>query len=98
MPDFQKYINFGRHWGLSLIHISEPTRQEAISYAVFCLKKKSAFLTVIVADASVMQLVKALPPNLSVFCCHEFNSGLRQAGVPDFQKYINFGRHWGNNP
>ena len=26
--------------GLSLIHISEPTRQEAISYAVFCLKKK----------------------------------------------------------
>ena len=23
---------------LSLIHISEPTRQEAISYAVFCLK------------------------------------------------------------
>ena len=25
---------------LSLIHISEPTRQEAISYAVFCLKKK----------------------------------------------------------
>ena len=24
---------------LSLIHISEPTRQEAISYAVFCLKK-----------------------------------------------------------
>ena len=27
-------------YGLSLIHISEPTRQEAISYAVFCLKKK----------------------------------------------------------
>ena len=27
-------------WTLSLIHISEPTRQEAISYAVFCLKKK----------------------------------------------------------
>ena len=25
--------------GLSLIHFSEPTRQEAISYAVFCLKK-----------------------------------------------------------
>ena len=23
-----------------LIHISEPTRQEAISYAFFCLKKK----------------------------------------------------------
>ena len=26
---------------LSLIHISEPTRPERISYAVFCLKKKS---------------------------------------------------------
>ena len=26
--------------GLSLIHISEPTRRYAISYAVFCLKKK----------------------------------------------------------
>src|SRR5678810_1453229 len=30
------------HWArtLSLIHISEPTRQAEISYAVFCLKKK----------------------------------------------------------
>src|SRR5674476_1598556 len=28
------------HLGLSLIHISEPTRQAEISYAVFCLKKK----------------------------------------------------------
>ena len=27
--------------GLSLIHISEPTRRYAISYAVFCLKKKN---------------------------------------------------------
>src|SRR5678809_1249728 len=26
--------------GLSLIHISEPTRQAESSYAVFCLKKK----------------------------------------------------------
>src|SRR5665213_1612078 len=26
-------------WHLSLIHISEPTRQAEISYAVFCLKK-----------------------------------------------------------
>ena len=26
---------------LSLIHISEPTRQAEISYAVFCLKKKT---------------------------------------------------------
>src|SRR5674476_471272 len=28
------------HPFLSLIHISEPTRQAEISYAVFCLKKK----------------------------------------------------------
>ena len=27
-------------FSLSLIHISEPTRQAEISYAVFCLKKK----------------------------------------------------------
>ena len=30
----------GAGMGLSLIHISEPTRQAEISYAVFCLKKK----------------------------------------------------------
>src|SRR5680860_1043991 len=29
-----------RSMGLSLIHISEPTRRTPISYAVFCLKKK----------------------------------------------------------
>src|SRR5678815_2044 len=29
--------------GLSLIHISEPTRLLSISYAVFCLKKKTFF-------------------------------------------------------
>ena len=29
---------------LSLIHISEPTRQAEISYAVFCLKKKKMSL------------------------------------------------------
>src|SRR5450759_3759450 len=29
-----------RYLGLSLIHISEPTRLGMISYAVFCLKKK----------------------------------------------------------
>src|SRR5674476_23010 len=28
------------HCSLSLIHISEPTRQAEISYAVFCWKKK----------------------------------------------------------
>ena len=31
---------FGIALKLSLIHISEPTRRYAISYAVFCLKKK----------------------------------------------------------
>ena len=30
---------------LSLIHISEPTRQAEISYAVFCLKKKTELNT-----------------------------------------------------
>ena len=30
----------GAGYDLSLIHISEPTRQAEISYAVFCLKKK----------------------------------------------------------
>src|SRR5660397_70820 len=30
----------GHEDGLSLIHISEPTRLRRISYAVFCLKKK----------------------------------------------------------
>ena len=30
--------------GLSLIHISEPTRQAEISYAGFCLKKKKIVL------------------------------------------------------
>ncbi|WP_207193440.1 hypothetical protein, partial [Myceligenerans indicum] len=28
--------------GLSLIHISEPTRRSYIAYAVFCLKKKAS--------------------------------------------------------
>src|SRR5665213_4366765 len=31
---------YGPGYYLSLIHISEPTRQAEISYAVFCLKKK----------------------------------------------------------
>ena len=33
------YVYFSVEY-LSLIHISEPTRQAEISYAVFCLKKK----------------------------------------------------------
>src|SRR5665648_1300091 len=33
-------ITFLHDYGLSLIHISEPTRLGMISYAVFCLKKK----------------------------------------------------------
>ena len=36
-----KVVKFGgSSLALSLIHISEPTRQAEISYAVFCLKKK----------------------------------------------------------
>ena len=35
--EFLKSLGIGN---LSLIHISEPTRQAEISYAVFCLKKK----------------------------------------------------------
>ena len=34
---------------LSLIHISEPTRQAEISYAVFCLKKKTKYITYLVS-------------------------------------------------
>src|SRR5674476_1459185 len=41
---FATYLGWLIPWGtpvtLSLIHISEPTRQAEISYAVFCLKKK----------------------------------------------------------
>src|SRR5665648_1219871 len=36
--DIQRFLN--EVFGLSLIHISEPTRLGMISYAVFCLKKK----------------------------------------------------------
>ena len=40
-----KDIDFGVLFeGLSLIHISEPTRLGMISYAVFCLKKKKESL------------------------------------------------------
>ena len=33
------FEGIGEELNLSLIHISEPTRPERISYAVFCLKK-----------------------------------------------------------
>src|SRR5674476_1602827 len=35
-----KTVVYLKELNLSLIHISEPTRQAEISYAVFCLKKK----------------------------------------------------------
>ena len=38
--DVQVVADAGMIEDLSLIHISEPTRQAEISYAVFCLKKK----------------------------------------------------------
>src|SRR5665647_3924946 len=47
MFQLQKYFSwilFVRLFGLSLIHISEPTRRTPISYAVFCLKKKKKIL------------------------------------------------------
>ena len=41
--DIKQISRICEQWGenedLSLIHISEPTRPQAISYAVFCLKK-----------------------------------------------------------
>src|SRR5450756_4111 len=42
MTEIEHPRYFGGHvaQGLSLIHISEPTRLGMISYAVFCLKKK----------------------------------------------------------
>src|SRR5665647_2763933 len=50
LPPMEKFMNetlvsvnmkgkIGAAFGLSLIHISEPTRRTPISYAVFCLKK-----------------------------------------------------------
>src|SRR5674476_1262522 len=36
----QRTESLRKHPNLSLIHISEPTSQAEISYAVFCLKKK----------------------------------------------------------
>ena len=35
-----------RVYVLSLIHISEPTRRRGISYAVFCLKKKTSTIRI----------------------------------------------------
>src|SRR5660397_14298 len=36
-------------FGLSLIHISEPTRLRRISYAVFCLKKKKKTIMTLIS-------------------------------------------------
>eukprot|EP01017_Pseudomicrothorax_dubius_P040067 TRINITY_DN6223_c0_g5_i1.p1 TRINITY_DN6223_c0_g5~~TRINITY_DN6223_c0_g5_i1.p1 ORF type:complete len:119 (+),score=2.75 TRINITY_DN6223_c0_g5_i1:81-437(+) len=45
--DIRKRCDCDSAWDnkLSLIHISEPTRQAEISYAVFCLKKKKQIST-----------------------------------------------------
>src|SRR5678810_868626 len=42
--------------GLSLIHISEPTRQAEISYAVFCLKKKKIFFFFFFNDTATTEI------------------------------------------
>ena len=44
---FTEPFNQPIEYGLSLIHISEPTRQAEISYAVFCLKKKKKKYTIL---------------------------------------------------
>src|SRR5678815_1587998 len=41
VPAFTSARVFELVYSLSLIHISEPTRLLSISYAVFCLKKKT---------------------------------------------------------
>ena len=40
LPSTEDAVHAEMPVDLSLIHISEPTRQAEISYAVFCLKKK----------------------------------------------------------
>ena len=40
IPNRPAWLSLDEADGLSLIHISEPTRPYSISYAVFCLKKK----------------------------------------------------------
>ena len=42
---FYKQVLGGTIEGLSLIHISEPTRLLSTSYADFCLKKKKQQIT-----------------------------------------------------
>ena len=51
-PDInnQLFKNFWPASILSLIHISEPTRQAEISYAVFCLKKMMIFIYLNILD------------------------------------------------
>ena len=39
---FVVVVSLYEYLNLSLIHISEPTRRTPISYAVFCLKKKTS--------------------------------------------------------
>ena len=66
---------------LSLIHISEPTRQEAISYAVFCLKKKICPLIL-----SNFDHVKA-----NIICEFQFGSRIKGIQYPISNIYfLNF--------
>ena len=54
---------------LSLIHISEPTRQAEISYAVFCLKNKTEPTRKAEISHAVFCLQKKRTPNsYAVFC------------------------------
>ena len=60
---------------LSLIHISEPTRQAEISYAVFCLKKKLLFKIAsdsgFIGNVSQPQSAKSLLTSLDDGICEE---------------------------
>ena len=52
---------------LSLIHISEPTRQAEISYAVFCLKKNGVFISKIFMGTSFNEIVELAKRNFKEF-------------------------------
>ena len=70
---------------LSLIHISEPTRQEAISYAVFCLILTSHQLSHLYGCCTTYRQVQILPRVL--YIC----SGQRYgAYVPRAVYYVGF--------
>ena len=55
-------LTIGRKVYLSLIHISEPTRLRRISYAVFCLKKKTLSLVHLNSPVRRTDVIRCLLP------------------------------------